>query len=342
MTTGYYSLITECGEIMGMQGFSAEFSTPEQYIIDITYKIWEEQGVERIREWYTADCPVRSPSGVSNSVEDVISGTLSSMEVFPNRDLLAEDVIIGDMADGFLSSHRVRSVGVHAGDGYLGSATNRPITTLAIADCLCRNNQVVEEWVLGDQTRILTQIGIDPVAYGKKVGRDSREAYAIGNKAMRQRWANPEGLTTIGDKAIANIILGTYAAVWNEKNLTVMDERYDRAVRFEGPGELPLYGRNRTANLLTSILASIPDGRFEPHFIIVRQQEARPVRIALRWTFCGTHSGYGRYGEPTGSPIAILGISHFELRNGLIANEWFVMDEVAIYAQIAAHQKSGD
>ena len=327
---------------MGMQNFSPEFETPEQYIIDITYKIWEEKGVERIREWYSADCPVRSPGGVSNTVEDVINGTLSSMKVFPNRDLLAEDVIIGDMADGFLSSHRVRSVGVHAGDGYFGPATNRPITTLAIADCLCRDNQVVEEWVLGDQTRILSQLGIDPVAYGKKVGKDNQEAYTIGNEAMRQRWINPEGLTIIGDKAAANTVLDTYAAIWNDKNLTVLDERYDRAVRFEGPGVQPYYGRTRTANLLTSILASMPDGRFEPHFIIVRQQEARPVRIALRWTYCGTHSGHGRYGEPTGSPIAILGISHFELRDGLIVNEWFVMDEVAIYAQIAAHQEIGD
>ncbi|WP_420628497.1 ester cyclase [Candidatus Leptofilum sp.] len=327
---------------MGMQNFSPEFKTPEQYIIDITYKIWEEQGVERIREWYASDCPVRSPSGVSNTVQAVIDGTLSSMKVFPNRDLLAEDIIIGDLPEGFHSSHRVRSVGVHAGDGYYGPATNRPITTLAIADCLCRDNRVVEEWVLGDQTRILTQLGIDPVAYSKKVGQDYREAYTIGNKAMRQRWANPEGLTIIGDQAIANRVMDTYAAIWNDKNLTIMDERYDRAVRFEGPGEQPYYGRIRTANLLTSMLASIPDGRFEPHYAIVQQQPERPVRVALRWTFCGTHCGHGRYGEPTGSPIAILGISHFELRDGKIVNEWFVMDEVAIYAQIGAHEEGED
>jgi predicted ester cyclase len=261
------------------------------------------------------------------------------MKIFPNRDLLAEDIIIGDLPEGFLSSHRVRSVGIHAGDGYYGPATNRPVTMLAIADCLCRDNRIVEEWVLGDQAKNLPQLGIDPVAYGKKLGKEYWEAYSIGNDAMRQRWVNPEGLTIIGDKAIANRIMDTYNAIWNDKNLTVMDERYDRAVRFEGPGDEPLYGRTRTANLLTSILASIPDGRFEPHYIIVQQQQERPVRVALRWTCCGTHSGHGRYGEPTGSPIAILGISHFELRDGLIVNEWMVMDEVAIYAQIAANRK---
>ena len=86
---------------MGMQNFSSEFKTPEQYIIDITHKIWEEQGVGRIYEWYAADCPVRSPSGVSHTAEQVVNNTLSSMKVFPNRDLLAEDVIIGDLPTGF-------------------------------------------------------------------------------------------------------------------------------------------------------------------------------------------------------------------------------------------------
>lgn len=324
---------------MGMQNFSSEFKTPEQYIIDITFKIWEEQGVERIYEWYASDCPVRSPGGVSNTAEDVVNSTLSSMKIFPDRELLAEEIIIGDLPEGFLSSHRVRSVGIHAGDGYFGPATHQPVTMLAIADCLCRDNRIVEEWVLGDQAKTLTQLGIDPVAYGKKVGKDYREGYAIGNEAMRQRWANPEGLTIVGDKAIANCIMDTYSAIWNDKNLTVMDERYDRAVRFEGPGVKPNYGRNGTANLLMSMLASIPDGRFEPHYIIVRQQEERPVLVAMRWTYCGTHSGHGRYSDPTGSPVAILGISHFELRDGHIVNEWMVMDEIAVYAQIAAHQK---
>ena len=155
---------------------------------------------------------------------------------------------------------------------------------------------------------------------------------------MRQRWADPQGLSIVGDEAIANRISDTYAAMWNDKRLNVMEERYDRAVRFEGPAAHLCYGRARTGNLFTSILASIPDGRYEPHHVIVRQQPERPVRVALRWSYCGTHSGHGRYDEPTGAPVAILGITHFELRDGRIVNEWMVIDETAIYAQIAAHQ----
>jgi predicted ester cyclase len=323
---------------MGMQDFAAEFETPEQYIIDITYKIWEEQGVGRIRDWYAPDCPVRSPSGVSNTSEDVVKQTLSTQHIFPKRDLLAEDVIIGDKPSGFYSSHRVRTVGRHLGDGAYGPATNRPVTTLAIADCLCRENRVMEEWVLGDQATTVMQLGLDPVVYGQALGAQKPDAYAIGNDAMRHRWSDPDGLTIVGDAPIANRIIDTYAAMWNDKNLSVMAERYDRAVRFEGPAGQLAYGRTRTANVITAMLAAIPDGRFEPHHLIVRQQPERAVRVALRWSYCGTHTGHGRYGDPSGVPVALLGISHFELRDGLIAHEWLVVDETAIHAQIAAHQ----
>ena len=94
--------------------------------------------------------------------------------------------------------------------------------------------------------------------------------------------------------------------------------------------------------MVASMTASLPDGRFEPHHLIVRQQKDRAVRVALRWTFCGTHSGQGRYGAPTNAPVAILGISHFEFHDALIASEWMVADETAIYAQIAAYQEIRD
>ncbi|MBN2499861.1 MAG: ester cyclase [Anaerolineales bacterium] len=323
---------------MGMQNFAAEFQTPEQYIIDITYIIWEENDVGRIRDWYTPICPVRSPHRVINTVDEVIHETLESMHAFTNRRPMADDVIIGDKPSGFYSSHRVRSVGLHTGDGALGAATCRSYNGLGIADCLCRDNRIVEEWKLRDHAYIVRQLGLDPVAYGRSLGTRNPEAYAIGNDAMRQRWVDDNGLTIVGDAAIANRIIDTYNALWNEKHLNVMAEQYVRPVRLEGPNGHLSYGRESAGHLFSSILASIPDGRFEPHHVIVRQRPERAVNVALRWSYCGTHSGTGRYGTPSASPVAILGISHFELHDGLIASEWLVVDETAVYAQIAAHE----
>ena len=320
-----------------MKNFSPEFHTPEQYIIDITYKIWEERGIGRIYDWYAAEGPVRTPHGVTNTAEAVVKGTLATMHEFPDRKLFAEDVIIGDRSEGFLSSHRVRSTATHLGDGAFGPPTNRPITILTIADCLCRDNQVVDEWLVRDQADTARQLGHDPVAFGSAMGENNPDAYTVGNDMLRQRWNDPEGLEIVGDNAFADQIISTYDAIWNDKNLTVMTAGYDRAVRFEGPVGHLSYGRARTGDFFSGVLASIPDGRYEPHHVIVRQQPERAIRVALRWSYCGSHSGRGRYGIPTGSPLALLGISHFELRDGLIVNEWFVVDELAVYAQIAAH-----
>lgn len=322
-----------------MQGFSAEFKTPEQYIIDITYKIWEERGVGLIYDWYAADCPVRTPHGVTDSVEDVIKHTLETMHEFPNRDIFAEDVIIGDKPDGgFYSSHRARSTAVHRGDGAFGMATGHAFTRIAIADCLCRNNQIVGEWLIADSASIALQLGLDPVAYGRALGKDNPAAYSVGNDLMRERWSDPDGLTIVGDKSIAQHIIESCDAIWNDKNLRVMNESYDRAVCLEAPAMQVCYGRPNASTIFSSMIASIPEGHFEPHHLIVRQQEARAVRVALRWSYCGTHSGHGRYGVPTSVPLALLGISHFELRDGKIAREWMVMDETAVYAQIAAYE----
>jgi predicted ester cyclase len=321
-----------------MKNFAPEFKTPEQFIIDITYQIWEERGFDRIRDWYAAEAPVRTPHEVTLSVENVVESTKATLQVFPDRLLLPEDIIIGDLPEGFLSSHRVRSTATHLGDGNFGKATNYSVVMLTIADCLCRDNQVVDEWLVRDQAGIAQQLGHNLVEFGKAMGNANPDNYMIGNESFIERWDAPEGLAIIGDVTLADRVIQTYDAIWNDKNLKIMRESYDRAIRFEGPSGEFHYGRDPMKNFLEGILSSIPDGRFEPHHVIVRQDPEKAIRVALRWSYAGSHTGNGRYGVPTQVPLTILGISHFELRERNIVNEWFVIDETAIYAQIAAYQ----
>lgn len=327
---------------MGMQNFSSEFHSPEHYIHDITYRIWEERGAGRIRDWYAEDCHVYTPLGVSTSAEAVVQHTLATMHEFPDREIFGEDVIIGDKGYGFFSSERGRSAAHHEGDGTFGKATGLDITMLAIADCLCRDNQIVAEWLVRDSARTCLALGRSPIEFGENVARKKAESFTDGNEAMRQRWSDPDGLVILGDDQIANQIIDTYDEIWNDKILHGMTDRYDRAMRFEGPAGYLCYGQKRAGDLFTRLISSIPDGRFEPHHVIVHEEEKKPVRVALRWSYCGTHSGVGRYGDPTGCPLAILAISHFELWEGKIKNEWLVMDETAVYAQIAAHNTQKD
>ena len=71
-----------------MNGFNSEFKNLKDYILKITYRIWEERGVERIRDYYGEKAPVKTPTSVSYSAEDVISSTRDILKMFPDRQLI--------------------------------------------------------------------------------------------------------------------------------------------------------------------------------------------------------------------------------------------------------------
>jgi predicted ester cyclase len=82
------------------------------------------------------------------------------------------------------------------------------------------------------------------------------------------------------------------------------------------------------------MLSSFPDAQLCVDHVaeIPYLGEARDV--ALRWSLAGTHTGQGRYGDPTGAPVYILGVSHFRIMNGRIREETVVFDDLALRQQI--------
>ena len=70
--------------------------------------------------YYDPRTLLRSPLGVSETADAVVAGTLETLAEFPDRQLLADDVVIGTKPVGFYSSHRVRSTATHAGNGRFG------------------------------------------------------------------------------------------------------------------------------------------------------------------------------------------------------------------------------
>ena len=101
-----------------MKGFAKQFKDLPDYILKITYQIWENKDVESIMQYYAENIPVRSPSGVIYGSEAVVKATKATQQEFPNRQLFGEDVIwIGNEENGFLSSHRILSKATHQNDG---------------------------------------------------------------------------------------------------------------------------------------------------------------------------------------------------------------------------------
>ena len=56
----------------------------------------------------------------------VVKASYATLEEFPDRQLLGEDVIwIGNEHDGYLSSHRILTRATHLNDGVYGKATGK-------------------------------------------------------------------------------------------------------------------------------------------------------------------------------------------------------------------------
>jgi hypothetical protein len=82
--------------------------------------------------------------------------------------------------------------------------------------------------------------------------------------------------------------------------------------------------------------ASIPD-RIDRIVDIL----AHGDRVWLAWLIEGTHQGplYGL--PPTGKRISVLETGHFRIRDGLLAEAWFFVDEFALLSQLGRPDRLG-
>ena len=129
-----------------MKGFDPKFRDFPDFIIGITKEIWEDRGVATLNHYYADDIDVRSPMGIQHGNQAVIAATMATINEFPDRQLLGEDVIWCDAGDqGYLSSHRIISTGTHSRDGAFGKATGKRWTARVIADCAAKENNIYDE-----------------------------------------------------------------------------------------------------------------------------------------------------------------------------------------------------
>ena len=321
-----------------MQGFDSEFTNLKDYILKITHRIWEERGVDRIRDYYAEHAPVKTPSSTTFHVEDVVRFTLQTLQMFPDRQLLGEDVIGSEDIPGtFYSSHRILSTMTHEGDGFFGPPTGAKIRTRIIADCICRENQVIDEWMVRDQSAIVKQIGLDPKGFSLKLAQDLKkngQAF-LSVEDLVERWSGPpdSGLAS----GIVKELIETYTTIWETSELRILDQSHDRACEVFAPGGKTFNGRSQLTYFLTGYLASFPKGKFRLHHWILNEEEGKNTRIALRWSYSAHHHGEGFFGKPNGAPTVIMAMTHAELQEGKVIREYHAIDEISIWMQIHQH-----
>ncbi len=321
--------------------FSAEYETLADYILGITYRIWEEKGVGLIRRYYGRDCVMLTQNGWVRGVEAVVSGTLETLHQFPDRQLYGEDVVFADHGPvrGLLSSHRILTTGAHRGDGLFGPPTGKSFSIRAIADCLIAagTDVITEEWLIRDTGGIAVQLGQDPREIGRRLAAaDAAKGVEPWHLDMwdEVRAGRREDTAVIQEHPAARLARHSVESIVNEADIGSIRRTHDRAASLHGPSHRTWGGRDEVERFWLGLLASFPDARLVVDHSIALAEPGRPVRTSTRWRLAGTHAGFGAFGPPTGAKVLVIGIAQAHVVGERIVQEWLVLDEIQVARMI--------
>lgn len=320
-----------------MRGFDDDYPDIVAYIIRCTYKIWEQKQVGLIDTHYSSDSVIHTVNGDICGSHTVLNNTVQQLSLFPDRRLFPEDVIwAGDDENGFYSSHRIRSTATHRGESLYGAPTGKRLRYRVIADCVVKENKIIEEWLVRDDLHIIRQMGLNERAFVEKLVRLSPEKYihnletAAGNQSQGFDFL-PETKDGFNVEAL---IKNAWHTAWNLRQFDSFKQAYLSTVVCHSASGRELFGQDELTQFAIDWLACFPDGRMQFDHFCCLGDDASGYRTSLRWTFTGTHTGYGIYGEPGGKPVKIMGISHAFVKDRKIIEEWTVFDELNLLCQI--------
>lgn len=322
-----------------LDGFEPVYRDIVDYIIRCTHRIWEQKDIGLCRTHYAADCHLHTLAGPAIGVETVVQNTIGALSIYADRVVLGEDVIWSEDAPGtYHSSHRIISRALQMGDeAGVGAATLLPSGARTIADCLVRENRIVEEWLVRDSVVALWMVGADPRA----VAEAQAEADRVGDPA-RHDWRRA-AIAVTRDVARVDIPAGHPAEVPAQVlDLAFGHDLYGEAARLlspvaeiRWPANRHGFGRGYWVGCLTQLRAALHDARWRLDHIAARPLPHGEVAVALRWSLTGRHGGAGVWGPASGRDLYVMGVSHYRLRGGTIVADTTVFDEVAVLRQIA-------
>ena len=322
-----------------LPGYEVLYRDFVDYIIRCTHRIWEQKNVGLCRTHYAADCSIHTLAGPVSGVEAVVQNTIATLGATPDRQLVGEDVIWSDDGNqGLYSSHRIVSRSTHLGDDpLLGEASMVANGVMTIADCLCRENRIVEEWLVRDNLRGVLQVGGDPWA----IARSQAAADQTGDPS-RHQWrtdwiaaTRAQNDAVIPDDHPAAIPAAMLAAAWRGDMFGHAAAALSPTCEVRWPTNRRGCGRGYWIGCMTQIRGVMHDVSYRLEHIAARPLPGDDVAVALRWALVGTHRGTGLWGMPTGHDILISAVSHYRLRGGSIIEDVTVFDELAVLRQVS-------
>lgn len=323
-------------------GFNAEYADIVDYILRCTHRIWEQKDVGLIATHYGNDIVVHMMTGPTLGMDGVITGTSRTLSAFPDRTLTGEAVIWSDEGakygqGAYLSSHRITSTATNLGTSELGPATGKRITFTTIADCLCKQNLIIEEWLVRDYSAMALQLGYHPrtVAHIHATADKEKGPRADWRKAAMARVSDAP-ITPFTNHALPNpqdepdaFAYAFFDQLIGHRRYGRVREAYCPAAHWNGPGGRRLFGWGEITGWFTALIGSFGNARF-----YIQHVAAIDAMIAVRWELTATHDGGALYGAATGEPIYILAVTHWRVEHGVIVDEVTVFDEIALMRQM--------
>jgi len=326
-----------------MPGFGDEYSDIVDYILRCTHRIWEQKDLGLIATHYAPDIRVHTMTGPVDGVEGVIAGTARTLCAFPDRTLTGEAVIWSAQPEGaYFSSHRITSAATNLGPSEFGPPTGKRISFTTIADCLCRENRIVEEWLVRDYSAMAPALGYHPrtVAAAQAAtdrasenGRAEWRIAAMNRVADAARTPFPNGSLPDPHRDPHAFAWDFFDRVVNHRRLAAVRDTYCPAAHWTGPGARRLFGWGEITGWFTALIGSFGDARITVDSTTV-VEAAGGHDIAVRWSLAGTHDGSALYGAPTHQRIYILAVTHWRVTGGRIVEETTIFDEVALLRQM--------
>lgn len=351
-------------EKQALEGFDPKHRNIVDYIIGITYDIWENKGIGEIHDTYADDVFMHVGLSTHHGRQGVVAGTMDTLQVFPDRIPYGEEVIWSRAGGGkFFSSHRLGSTATHLGHHEIyGNPTGKRIFFRTMADCTIADNRIDEEWLVRDNYHIIRQLGLDPIHLAKRSNPYSGDS---GGSVDDKRSPRPENAVprfSIADykdgyrpdsredrfeehegRSSAALILSLFKTVLHDGFFNRLDEYYAETALLHSICERRYNGIREIRDYLTGFLAPLPRRNIVLDRITWNtgpgDSRYRRDKAAVRWTITGLHRNHGLFGAPSGKSIHIVGITHFEIADGRIHEQWDVFDVFDVLCQIhaAAH-----
>jgi len=324
-----------------LQGFDDDYVDIVDYIIRCTHKIWEEKGIGLIYTHYAHNIPIWTSEGLTYGRETVVENTLKTIAAFPDVRLIGDEVLwSGNDNDGFHTSHRITWVAHNTGYSLYGPPTGRRVVRTGIANCLVKENKIIEEWIARDEIAVVKQLGFDPIETAVKLAQQGPppgvKPHEHGEfERVKGQEPPPDLAPQAADMtAIEYFVRSRFHEIWNQRLLNRIDQYYAQNYQCHTTSARNLYGIGAFKGLLLTLLGAFPDAAMTVDHFYWMGDEKRGFKTMTRWHLQGSHKGNGPYGPPTGKPFYLMGISHHLVKNGRFVEEWTNFDEMALLKQL--------